>query len=47
MLGCNKNRHSAKCTNADDLFDAYILSFHLVSHALADPEGVAGVATPP
>ena len=29
---CDNSRHSAECTNADDLFGAYILSCHLVSH---------------
>ena len=28
----DKNQQSAECTNADDLFGAYILSCHLVSH---------------
>ena len=31
MLPAKKSRHSAECTNADDLFGAYILSCHLVS----------------
>ena len=29
---CDNSRHSAECTNADNLFGAYILSCHLVSH---------------
>ena len=28
---CDTNRHSAECTNADDLFGTHILSCHLVS----------------
>ena len=31
MLPATKLAHSAKCTNADDLFGAYILNCHLVS----------------
>ena len=31
MTPAKKNRHSAECTNADDLFGAYIFSCHLVS----------------
>ena len=28
----DNSRHSAECTNADDLFGAYILSCHLMIH---------------
>ena len=31
MLPARTSRHSAECTNADDLFGAYIISCHLVS----------------
>ena len=31
-VACDNSRHSAECTNADDLFGAYILSCHLIIH---------------
>ena len=31
MIPATKNKNSAECSNADDLFGAYILSCHLVS----------------